>query len=1133
MKKKYQNVTAWRHGWWQRLFKTMKLTFMLILVSTMLVSAGVYSQNTTLSLNYKNIGIGDLLQLIEKQTEFRFAYSRSSLDPNEKVTIEVKNENLEQVLETILDKNQLTYKIFDRYIVISDKNSDRENSNMQQSSKISGRVTDSSGSLLPGVTVVVKGTTQGTITDAQGNYSLANVPPDAVLVFSFVGMRTQEVAVAGKKDMNVTMEEEAIGIEEIVAIGYGTMKKSDLTGSVGQVDAREIQKSGGAVLQQALAGKVAGARMTQTSGSPGADLRVRIRGSNSIYYGNDPLYVIDGVLVSDGSLSYINPNDVESVSILKDASSTAIYGARGANGVIVITTKSGREGKTEVGFEAYAGIQQVTKELNLLNAKEWATLARTFWSLYRGGALVSRAFSEEEISEMGEGTNWQDAIFRLSPIRNYDVNIKGGNSKTKFFVSANYFDQEGIVINSRFQKGTLRVNLDHTISDKFSFGMHLTPSYVVNNPIANDVIYQALIQNPVLPVKNEDGTYSSQKKIWQTRGIYMTPIHQNPVQMAYERQNKVTRSRILSDIFVNYAILNDLKLKVSFGAYLDNRTSASFTPSYFESSITSGSNGSAGYGQTNQINWLHESVLTYVKKINKHVFDAMLGFSAQSDKTEAFTTSTWDFLNNSTGYYNLAAGADPQIPSSSTTRSSIASFLGRINYNFNQRYLLTVSGRYDGSSRFGKNNKFGFFPSAALAWRISSEPFFENLKDISNLKLRVSAGRTGNQSIPLYQNVQTFATGGLALFGDQTYVSIVPGALVNDDLRWEKTDQYDVGLDFGLWDNKLNFQLDYYYKKTNDLLLSVQVPRQGGYSTALKNIGSVENQGFEFGTSAVMDLGKLNWSLFGNVSFNKNKVLKLSGSNKYFGSSVNSNLVAPVNKNGGAASVIMEGQPLGAFWGNIFDGLWQTQEEYESGHMKNEKNTGPGFENYRDISGNGIFEEGVDETVVGDPNPDFEFSLTNDFTYGNFDFSFYIYGMQGNDVLNINLIEGTTQVNAQNGFALYKQAWTGPGTSNLIPKVDRPNTRSGTYSNRVSTNFIEDGSFIRLQNVSLGYSLKNLKFCSKARFYIAGENLFVLTGYSGYDPEVNSLGNDNTVLGVDNGCYPKARTVRLGVQFNF
>lgn len=991
------------------------------------------------------------------------------------------------------------------------------------------------GNPLPGVNIVERGTNNGVVSDFDGNFSISVNDGNSTLVFSYIGHATLEVPVNGRMTLTVSIEETATGLDEVIVLGYGSAKKSDLTGSVGQVSGVELTKSSGAVLQQALQGKVAGAQITQTSGSPGADLRVRIRGSNSVYYGNDPLYVIDGVPVSDGSLSYINPNDVESISVLKDASATAIYGARGANGVVMVTTKKGLAGVTEVSVDYYSGVQTVAKKLEVLNAQEWATTARLFWTRFRNGGLLSRAYSEEEIANMGEGTDWQDEIYRTAPIQNYDISVRGGNDKTKFFVSGNYFDQQGIAINSRFQKGTLRVNLDHTINDKFSIGLHLTPSYIVNKPIDSDIIYQGIIQNPVLPVRKEDGSYSSQAEIWRTTGVYMSPEHQNPVQMAYERQNVVERSRLLSDLSITYNITEGLTYKSTFGLYLDNRTGSSFTPSYFESEITRGSNGSASRNQTSKFNWLHESVLNYTKDINAHHFDATAGFSAQSDRDDYFSTTTWEFANNSTGYYNLGAGNDPQNSSSYRTRSSLTSVLGRVNYSFDQKYLVTVSGRYDGSSRFGGNNQFGFFPSAAMAWRVNQESFLEDVEFISNMKLRVSAGRTGNQSIPLYQNVQTYGIGSPVIFGNTEYTSIVPGSLVNNDLRWEKTDQLDVGLDLGFfgWDSNFDFTVDYYYKKTTDLLLNVQIPRQGGYSSLLKNIGSVENQGLELSTGLGLNFGEVSWNLNGNISFNKNKVLQLSGSDKYFGSSINQRRVGVIAKNGGAASVVMEGQPLGVFWGNIFDGLWQTQEEYDNGHMSSDSNSGPGFENWRDIDGNGVFEEGIDETVIGDPNPDYTFSVSSDFMYKDFDFGFSFYGTQGNDVLNAYKIEGLSQVNNQNVISLLKEAWDGPGTGNLIPVVDRPAGRSGTYPNRAATNYIEDGSFVRLQNVTLGYTFKNLSFLKNARLYVTGENLFVLTGYSGYDPEVNSRGNDNTVLGVDDGVYPKARTIRIGAQLKF
>ncbi len=1143
-----------------KILRIMRLTLFLLFISlTQAIAVNTYSQVTKISLEMRSSTVKDVLYEIESKSGFYFLFNSKLVDVERKVNIEVSNERVDRILDKLFDGYDVAYTVMEKHIIIQPSSATFPVEGKQQKN-VSGKVTDSSGGPLPGVSVIVKGTTIGTVTNADGEFTLS-VPPDAkILQFSFVGMKTQEIAAAGKTNFPVVMEEDAIGIEEVVAVGYGTMKKSDLTGAVGQVKESEIQRSSVTSIEQALQGKVAGVQISQNSGAPGSTMRVRIRGSNSISYGNSPLYVVDGVPInsshSSGNISassyfgkdqgtsplaFINPNDIESVSILKDASSTAIYGARGANGVIVITTKGGIEGKTDISFDSYYGIQSVSKKIDLLNAKEWATLARTFWARYRGGALISRAYTEEQIAAMGEGTDWQDAIYRNAITQDYNLSLRGGNAKTKFLFSANYFDQEGIVINSRFRKGSARMNLDHVVNSKLSFGSTFTTSFIVDNPVANSTtghlatspVYSALLMVPALPVYNDDGTYATHREVWVNEGIFMKPYNQNPVQLANEMEYEKRNTRVLGDVFANYEILKDLILKVSFGADLTHTTVGTFIPSDLEISINSGTNGSAQYLQRNIVNWLHESTLSYSKGFaEKHNLNALLGFSLQEERGDYFSASNYDFYNNSTGYYELSSGNNPQTPDSYTYKWDIVSFLGRINYDYKQKYLLTLSARYDGSSRFGANNKFGFFPSGALAWRVNEEPFLANMDKLSNLKLRASVGRTGNQDIPMYKTIQSYNTGGKYIFGGEEVTSVVPGALVNDDLRWEKTNQYDVGLDFGFFANKLNFTADFYYKKTKDLLLNVEVPRQGGYSSALKNIGSVQNKGVELSANGALQLGNVDWDITGTFSINRNKVLKLSGSEKYFGSTVSSYFI---QRNSGAVSVVKEGQPLGVFWGNIFDGLWQTQEEYENGHMSADSNTGQGFEIYRDIDGNEIFEEGLDETVVGNPNPDYEFSLTNEFSYKNFDLSFYLYGMQGNDVLNVNLIEGTTQVNGVNGYAIYKQAWDGEGTSNLIPKIDRSSTRSGTYPNRVATNYIEDGSFIRLQNVTFGYTFdtSGSKFFKKARVYLAGENLHVWTDYSGYDPEVNSLGNDNTVLGVDMYAYPRARTIRLGVQATF
>ncbi len=1006
-------------------------------------------------------------------------------------------------------------------------------------SEVSGQVTDVvTNEPLPGVNVIVKGSAVGTTTDKTGHFTIEIPDQATVLVFSFVGFEKAEIPVGNQTVLNVSMKLDNMALDEVVVVGYGTQKKSDLTGSISTVTNKEITQLPVDRIEQGLQGRIAGVQVTQGSGAPGAALSVRIRGSNSIQYGNDPLYVIDGFPIG-GSSVYINPNDVETITVLKDASATAIYGSRGANGVVIITTKKGKSGKTQIEYDTYYGFQNVTKKIDLLNAQEFATLDRQFWSVFRNGSLLSRAYTPEQISGMGEGTDWQDAIYRTAPIQSHNISIRGGNEKTRFSLSGNYFNQDGIIINSNFTKGNIGLNIEHSVNQRLEIGASLSMNYNRDNPIAHStaghsssgVVYAALQSSPTLPVKNPDGSYSSQNKLWTNEGIYTNPAIQNPVEMAERSQNKSTNSRVLGNFYTKFKLAEALTAKVSFGAYMSNSKYRSYVPSDFVNSLTTG--GTASISSNELINWINENTLTYKKTFNnRHQLEALTGFTLQRESSESLAASSQDFFTNITGYNNLGLGTVAQFPSSGYSRWSMASFLGRINYEFDNKYLLTASARYDGSSRFGNNNRFGFFPSAAFAWRVIEEDFLSDINWLSDLKLRTSIGITGNQSIPLYQNLQTFGLGSPYVIGNDFVTTITPGALVNKDMKWETTRQFDFGVDVGLFNNRINLVADYYNKTTRDLLFNVSIPRQGGYSSSLMNVGSVRNHGFEFGLNAVVLDNNLKWNFSGNISFNRNKVVKLADADRFFGSSISSYMI---QRNGGAGSVIMVGQPIGVFWGNIHDGLWQTQEAYDAGHMAGNGNSGPGFENYRDVDGNGVFEEGLDETVIGNPHPNFIFGINNTLSYKGLDLSIFIDGTQGNDVLNLNLIDLTTQINGMNGLSSYKGAWTGPGTSNSIAKIDRPAGRQGTFPNRASTNYIEDGSFARLRNLTLGYNIpvSNISFLSKVRVYVAAENLLTLTKYSGYNPEVNSLGNNNTVFGVDMNAYPQAKTFRLGLQVGF
>lgn len=1035
---------------------------------------------------------------------------------------------------------------------------------LQTSVTVTGTVSAEDGSPLPGVNIVEKGTSNGVVSDFDGNFSITVSNQSSVLVFSSLGYATQEVKVEDSTVLDITLSEDSQALDEVVVIGYGTVQKRDLTGSVATVSQNELQQLPIVTTEQGLQGRVAGVQVSQTSGAPGGALSVRIRGNNSVQFGNDPLYVIDGFPLDasfesgnigassnfggnqgTSPLAFLNPNDIESVSILKDASATAIYGARGANGVVIINTKKGRDGKTKISLDTYAGIQNITKKIDLLNAEEWATGARTFWQNFADARnrqdLLSRAFTPEEIANLGEGTNWQDEVYRSALIQSHNLSISGGSENTRFLMSGSYFNQEGIVIESQYKRGSVRLNVDHNVSDRFKVGINFTSSFIVDDAIPQSTagftqsnpIHGALYMAPVWPVRNENGNFFSQADEFFTgSGIFSSLQLQNPVELANKYEYEKTNNRTLANTYFQYDISKNLKAKVTLGADVSNVRVSTFLPS--DLIVAQGTNGSASISSRQAFNWVNENTLNYIKTFGEsHNFDALVGFSVQQDLSDLSVASTQDFFSNTNGFNNLSAGNSPQPPFSQSNEWALTSYIARLNYNFAQKYFFTVSARYDGSSRFGPDNKYGFFPSAAASWNISRENFLKDSDVISNLKLRASYGRTGNQEIPLYQSIQTFSTAGQYVFGDNFTTSIGPSGLANDDIKWENTDQFDVGLDMGFLAGRLNFTADYYYKETTDLLLSVPIARQGGFTSTIQNVGSVENKGLELALDAIVFDNDFKWNLSGNISFNRNKVLKLADADRFFGPTVSTHLI---RQNGGAATVIAEGQPLGVFWGNIFDGIWQTQEEYDNGHMAGFGASGPGFENLRDIDGNGVFEEGLDEGVIGDPNPDYEFGINSNFSYKNLDLSLFLYGKQGFDILNMNLIEGLTQVHNLNGVQALNNAWTGPGTSNTVQKIDRPLARNGEFPNRVTTQYIEDGSFVRLRNVTLGYNLplnRVNSLLTKARIYIAGENLFTITDYSGYDPEVSSLGNTSIAQSIDLNAYPIARTIRLGVQLEF
>jgi TonB-dependent starch-binding outer membrane protein SusC len=1003
-----------------------------------------------------------------------------------------------------------------------------------QQRTITGTVLDINKNPLPGVNVVVTGITIGTITDAGGKYRIEAPQGSRSLTFSFVGMDTQEVPIGTSNQINVTLTESAIDLEEVVVIGYGSVRKSDLTGSVSSVKADALQETPITSIDQGLVGRAAGVMVTQTSGMPGAIASIRVRGTSSLQGGNEPLYVIDGFPIYNGSgfgntggetqysgLSTINPSDIESIEILKDASATSIYGARAANGVILITTKSGQRGTDLITFDATYGIQSVARKIPVMNALEFAELANEA----RVNDKLAPFYTEAELQQIRqnpEGTDWQDELFRSAPTQNYQLSFSGGDQKMIYSVSTNYNQQEGIIRNSYFKRYSGKVNLERNILERIRVGTHSTISYTIANAARTDaggtqgVITAAMKMNPVLPVyENEE--------LKEYTPVNNTGIpYPNPVATAEEMVRESKSIRLLADIYGEWEIIKDLKAKVSFGTDLFNTKFNTFIPSsIFESSGIANATVTGGY----TTNWLNENTLSWNKKIaSDHQVSLLGGITFQQNHYEGFAGSSQNYVNDILTYNSLQAGAIYNQPSSSNTEWSLLSYLGRANYNLKERYLVSVSARVDGSSRFGKNNKYAFFPSGSVAWRLIEEDFIKNTGIFSNLKLRASYGITGNQEIGLYNSLPTLTSTTYTL-GRALVTGFYPNKIPNPDLRWERTSQFDVGLDASFWKSRLRITADYYIKKTTDLIYDVGVPFVSGFSNSLQNIGSVQNNGLELAIESDNFTGEFQWTTNFNISFNKNKILELGGEAYKDVGAGDGHLKT------GSVHRLIVGESIGLFYGYIFDGIFQNQDELTAGPKS--FTHWVGGRRYKDLGSatgepDGKVDANYDRTVIGDPNPDFFGGMANRFFYKGFEINLFLQYCYGNDIFNYNAMELELPTGGNNVYADMVNRWSPTNPSNKYPVANT--NRSAVFSSA----YVEDGSYLKVKTLTLAYIFPglNIKHISNMKLYITGQNLVTFTKYRGYDPEVSYRGATNLELGEDYGGYPQAKTILLGVRFD-
>ncbi len=1005
---------------------------------------------------------------------------------------------------------------------------------VQAQRTIRGTVTSETDNMgIPGVSVVEKGTQRGTITDDEGNYTLRVSEDASHLVFSFIGMTTREEEIGNRSTIDVVMTEDAIGLEEVVAIGYGTIKKSDLTGSVGSVKVEEIQKNPVTSLDQSLQGRVAGVQVVQVSAQPGGTPLFRVRGGNSIYAGNEPLYVIDGMQVNASenmsylsapkvnALSSLNPNDIESIEILKDASATSIYGAKGANGVVLITTKRGKAGEDRVSFESYVGMQQITKRIEVMNATQYARLFDEAGqnAADDNGTSYTPEFPDPE--SLGEGTDWQDEIYRVAPTQNYQLSVSGGNEKTQYAITGNYFDQDGIIIGSDFTRYSFRTNLDHQVSDRLQVGTSLSLNRTHANVIGTatqagffpGVVNTTLTMSPVLPIRDSTGQYT-------LKDPYADAWLDNPVAVTRDVSAVDDNFKFIGNAYAQYTFLEGLDLKVSVGLDQVSNTQDFYNPSYTYSG--SFNSGQARFLYTGTWQVLNENILTYSKNFDGvHQVDAMGGFTYQRRDSRTFIEVVTGFPNDRLGYYGIAGAENMPNIMTGFTEGALVSYLGRVNYSYDSKYLLTVSHRIDGSSKFGPNNRFGHFPSMAVAWRISSEPFLENVSAIYNMKLRTSLGLSGNDAIPNNLFIPTMESTTYYFNNATSATGYTQSTVGNDNLRWETTRQLDIGLDLALFKGRVNMVADYYSKLTYDMLYFAEVPYTSGFNTAMINVGSMVNNGFEFTLNTVNIEGPFTWNSDFSITFNQNEVVDLNNNDATYISDDQYKLKI------GYWSIIAENEELGSFYGRVSDGIWQLDEAGEAAVYGAQ----PGDFKYKDLNNDQKIDSD-DRKIIGHAQPDFFWSFNNTLSYKGLELSIYIQGVQGNDILNSNRFELESGNGLSNASIHMLDRWTPQNPSDKYPRANR----NADYLH-MSDRYLEDGSYTRLQLVSLAYDLPEKWVgaigMSGVRVYVSGKNLLTFTGYSGFDPEVGRFGTSNIRQGYDLGGYPSARTYLLGVNIDF
>ena len=985
--------------------------------------------------------------------------------------------------------------------------------------QVTGTVTDETGETLIGVNIVQKGTVNGTATDINGNFSMTLIEGEKVLVFSYTGFQPLEESVGDRTNINIVLKEGEL-LDEVVVVGYGKLKKSDLTGSVASIDSKDITKVPVARVDQALQGRAAGVQVTQTNGAPGSGTVIRVRGGNSITGSNEPLWVVDGIVVGTNfNLNNINANDIQSLEVLKDASSIAIYGSRGANGVVLLTTKSGagaNPGKPQISVNLYSGLQLVPERPAMLSQEEQIA--------FTNESAIFRAAAEPfpNAPSTYPNNDWYDLLMGTAPMYNADLSISGTSEsgKVKYYNSVNYFNQEGIVISSGLEKYIFRSNIDIALSDKLNTGFRLNYSRLNRD---NGVVSfgNAFATLPTQPIFNDDGTYNG------FNDVVGSPFS-NPLANEELNTNETFTNNLLATAYLEYSPTPNWTIRSTFNPEFNNtkqnRFGSSQSPGNLAIGVTDG--GTASVRNVASTGWNNENTIQYQFDVgDDHSFTALAGASFQKVSTEIAEAEAAGITSDAAGFNNLGF-SDPtrSVVTSGFNGFQIASFFGRLNYSHQNKYLLTLVGRTDGSSVFAEGNKYEFYPSVAAAWKISEEAFMQNQGLVEDLKLRASYGKAGNQAIGPYRTLGLLTEANTTLNGAE-----VPGLTLgrpsNPNLKWETTSSFDVALEASFLKGRVFTELNYYYKKTEDLLLDVAIPRQTGFTSQLQNVGSLQNQGWEFLLNSRNVVSRnFKWGTTLTLSTNDNEILDLGGAEFI------DVVVDPIIGSGNTRLIV--GQPVPVFTGVRFLGTWKSQEEIDASGLSSQVVGGSRFE---DLNGDGIIST-EDNVVLGDPTPDLIFGFENTFSYKNFDLSFYFQGTVGNEVYNLRMRNHYFNRGETTKFAELADRWTPENPTSNIPRAGA-DAITNTPSN---SEYVEDGSHLRLKTLRLAYNfssdqLKSMGF-QNATIYFTGTNLLLFSNFRLIDPETSRFGRNglgNIAQGYSDGEYPNPRVLTFGINATF